>query len=84
MPAPGCETYGDPVSHSEQSTIKQDVCDQSLGEPAIVQRCGYQGPYNNLENMGWRTINGPFVSVWLHNVPWGAEDTMAAPEAKVG
>ncbi|KAE8728630.1 Sphingosine kinase 2 [Hibiscus syriacus] len=25
---------------------------------------------------------GPFVSIWLHNVPWGGEDIMAAPDAK--
>jgi sphingosine kinase len=28
-------------------------------------------------------MKGPFVSVWLHNVPWGAENTLAAPDAKV-
>ncbi|KAL1537477.1 Sphingosine kinase 1 [Salvia divinorum] len=26
-------------------------------------------------------IDGPFVSIWLHNVPWGAHDTKAAPDA---
>nr|GEW59425.1 sphingosine kinase 2-like isoform X1 [Tanacetum cinerariifolium] len=34
------------------------------------------------ENANWRKLNGPFVSVWLHNVPWGAENTLAAPDAK--
>ncbi|RVW46293.1 Sphingosine kinase 1 [Vitis vinifera] len=42
-----------------------------------------KGPNIELEKLQWRTIDGPFVSIWLHNVPWGGEDTLAAPDAKV-
>lgn len=49
-----------------------------------LQESSYRGPDINLQNLNWRTINGPFVSVWLHNVPWGSEDAKAAPDAKVG
>ncbi|XP_047938715.1 sphingosine kinase 1-like isoform X2 [Salvia hispanica] len=43
---------------------------------------GYQGPNVDIKSLNWRMIDGPFVSVWLHNVPWGAEDTKAAPDAE--
>lgn len=79
VPAPGSETYGQPSSYK-----KHDVHGPSQEELVKVQGHYYQGPDTNLENMEWRTIDGPFVSVWLHNVAWGGEDTMAAPHAKVG
>jgi sphingosine kinase len=27
-------------------------------------------------------MKGPFVTIWLHNVPWGSENTLTAPAAK--
>ncbi|KAL4585527.1 hypothetical protein LXL04_010149 [Taraxacum kok-saghyz] len=51
-------------------------------EPLKPRQHGYQGPKFDLKNLNWKKIDGPFVSVWLHNVPWGAENTMAAPDAK--
>lgn len=78
VPAPGSETYGEPTSYS-----KHGVRGPSQ-EELVKIRGHYRGPDTNLENMEWRTIHGPFVSVWLHNVAWGGEDTMAAPQAKVG
>ncbi|KAJ9563095.1 hypothetical protein OSB04_008255 [Centaurea solstitialis] len=71
VPAPGFEDVGEPSGS----------CVDSM-EP--LKRCqhGYQGPKVDLESLNWRKLNGPFVSVWLHNVPWGAENTMAAPDAK--
>ncbi|KAM7254909.1 hypothetical protein ACFE04_020150 [Oxalis oulophora] len=76
VPAPGFEQYGEPTSY-------RDTPIPSRQEQAIdSQLRGYQGPHVNLEKLEWRTINGPFVSIWLHNVPWGAENTMAAPDAK--
>lgn len=78
VPAPGSEDFGEPASYSNH-----DECSPSQEEPVKFGR-RYQGPDVNLENMEWRTIEGPFVSVWLHNVPWGSEDAMAAPQAKVG
>ncbi|PRQ28895.1 putative sphingosine kinase [Rosa chinensis] len=52
-------------------------------KPTKVRQLGYEGPDINLKNMNWRTIKRPFVSVWLHNVPWGGGDTRAAPDTKV-
>ncbi|KAJ4833902.1 Sphingosine kinase 1 [Turnera subulata] len=79
VPAPGFEAYGEPSSYSGESPAELN---SSLEQPGKTRRCGYQGPDVDLTTLNWRTINGPFVSVWLHNVPWGAEDTMAAPDAK--
>lgn len=74
MPAPGYETHGEPVSYSSHHGEEQTG----------VLSGGYQGPHVKLEELSWRAIDGPFVSIWLHNVPWGSEGTMAAPNAKVG
>ncbi|KAL7603810.1 hypothetical protein Lser_V15G16554 [Lactuca serriola] len=72
VPGPGFEDVGE----------SNDSCVDSM-EPLIMPRQhGYQGPNIDLKNLNWRKIEGPFVSVWLHNVPWGAENTMAAPDAK--
>lgn len=83
MPVPGFEAYGEPTNFHGKSTGEQNSHIPSEEDPAKAQQHGYQGPYIDLEDLDWRTINGPFVSVWLHNVPWGGEDTMAAPDAKV-
>ncbi|ESQ55218.1 hypothetical protein EUTSA_v10025052mg [Eutrema salsugineum] len=72
VPAPGFESYGQPASCS--SVDKES--------PISDKELGYQGPDAKLEDQEWREIKGPFVSVWLHNVPWGAENTLAAPNAK--
>ncbi|EXB51817.1 Sphingosine kinase 1 [Morus notabilis] len=82
VPAPGFEGYGEPTSYKSETTSKQNVGGPTEVEPVKLQRHGYQGPDSDLHIMDWRTINGPFVSVWLHNVPWGSENTMAAPQAK--
>ncbi|KAJ7968468.1 sphingosine kinase 1 [Quillaja saponaria] len=55
---------------------------EAYGEPTTYQKHGYKGPDISLENLNWKAINGPFISIWLHNVPWGSEDAMAAPNAK--
>jgi hypothetical protein len=34
-----------------------------------------QGPKINMKNLNWRIVNGPFISVWLHNVPLGVLKT---------
>lgn len=84
VPAPGFEAYGEPTSYKSESTSsKHNACSPSEAETMGVQGHGYQGTDIDLGNSDWRTISGPFVSVWLHNVPWGSEDTMAAPQAKV-
>jgi len=71
VPAPGFESYGQRASCSIDK-------EPSGSDKTLV----YQGPDSKLENLDWREMKGPFVSVWLHNVPWGAENTLAAPDAK--
>lgn len=72
MPAPGFEDVGEPNNLGIESI-----------EPIKAREHGYQGPKVELATLSWRKINGPFISIWLHNVPWAAENTMAAPNAKV-
>ena len=80
VPAPGFEDYGEPTSYPGEPTSEKSPTQE---ESLKIQRHGYLGSDVKLENMHWRTISGPFVSIWLHNVPWGSEDAMAAPNAKV-
>ncbi|KAK7400492.1 hypothetical protein VNO78_11700 [Psophocarpus tetragonolobus] len=82
VPAPGFEAYGETTGYPGTSTNKGSNNDLINGETVKLQRIGYQGPEIDLENLSWRVLNGPFISVWLHNVPWGAENTQAAPDAK--
>ncbi|CAN8231139.1 unnamed protein product [Cochlearia groenlandica] len=70
-PAPGFESFGQPASCSVGK-------ESSSSDTAL----GYRGPDKEFEDQEWREIKGPFVSVWLHNVPWSAENTLAAPDAK--
>ncbi|XBI29431.1 hypothetical protein VPH35_053417 [Triticum aestivum] len=73
VPAPGYEAYGDPVKQAETPIVEQN------GESQV---CSYQGPRAEFQCSDWRSINGPFVGVCVYNVPWAAENAMAAPEAK--
>lgn len=85
VPAPGFETFGDELSGQNGEFIQElGICNTIQEEPVKNQQYGYRHTNVDLENLNWRKIEGPFVSVWLHNVPWGSEDTMAAPDAKVG
>lgn len=61
----------------DESEMKSE--DELVRDP----KCGYQGPKVDMKSLNWRKIDGPFVSIWLHNVPWGGEDTLAAPDAEV-
>ncbi|OWM91304.1 hypothetical protein CDL15_Pgr000248 [Punica granatum] len=79
VPAPGYENHGEPARYSGE----QNVQSKGHGEEPVQVLCNaYRGPDIKLEELSWRTIDGPFVSIWLHNVPWGGEDTMAAPKAE--
>ncbi|WVZ68577.1 hypothetical protein U9M48_017503 [Paspalum notatum var. saurae] len=75
VPAPGYEAYGEPVKQVKNSII------ESL-EQGKSRLSSYPGPLVELQASDWRSIDGPFVAVWVNNVPWAAEDIMAAPEAK--
>ncbi|KAL6198077.1 hypothetical protein ACLB2K_027869 [Fragaria x ananassa] len=80
VPAPGFEGFGEPTSYEDGG--ESTNTDPTQEKPVKVRQLGYEGPDISLENMNWRTIKGPFVSVWLHNVPWGGEETKAAPDAE--
>ncbi|XP_028795382.1 sphingosine kinase 1 isoform X2 [Neltuma alba] len=83
VPAPGFEACGEPTSYNGKSTGKDNNHDLKEAEYIKLQSSCYRGPDINLENLNWRAIDGPFVSVWLHNVPWGSQDALAAPDAKL-
>ena len=81
IPAPGYEDVGDPVEQTTNGVstgIQEDGATDSNGET-----CGYVGPSIKEADRRWRSLNGPFVSVWLGNVPFASEDAMAAPKAEV-
>ncbi|KAK4340570.1 hypothetical protein RND71_039071 [Anisodus tanguticus] len=71
--APDYETFGEPA----------DVEGETISEvkSSFLQHKGYRGPAFHMKDFN-RKIEGPFVSIWLHNVPWGGEDALAAPDAK--
>lgn len=80
VPAPGYESYGEPLDLENKIVIDKE---SEINGPVKVSGHGYLGPKVDIKSLNWRKIDGPFVSIWLHNVPWGAEDTMAAPDAEV-
>lgn len=83
MPAPGFEAFGEPTSYTGKFTGKDNNQGQSEADYIKLRKSCYRGPDINLENLNWRALNGPFVSVWLHNVPWGSQGALAAPDAKL-
>lgn len=84
VPAPGFEAFGDELSGHTVECAK-GICARGQNQEGMIniQQHGYRDSNIDLQSLNWRTIEGPFISVWLHNVPWGSEDTMAAPDAKV-
>ncbi|CAL5062169.1 unnamed protein product [Urochloa decumbens] len=84
VPAPGYEEVGEPVEQTtscKQNGIstgsQEDKADDRNGETS-----GYPGPSIEEADLEWRSLSGPFVSVWLGNVPFASEDAMAAPKAE--
>ncbi|XP_057537188.1 sphingosine kinase 1-like [Amaranthus tricolor] len=81
VPASGYEDYTEKISQKVSSI--QDVPFSILNiKQTDGQASGHVGPDIDLKNMNWRTIEGPFVSVWIHNVRWGSEKALAAPNAQ--
>jgi len=76
VPAPGYESYGEPVKQVENSIV------ESLEQNGKSHPSSYPGPSVEFQASDWRFADGPFVAVWINDVPWAAEDVMAAPEAK--
>lgn len=82
VPASGYETYGEPITQgfcSSDTELRKD--DQ--GDTVNASSCGYQGLAVGADGCEWRCMNGPFIAVWINNVPWAGEDVMPAPNAKV-
>lgn len=74
IPARGYESYGEPTQLGSTSN----------SIPKSGEEIGYRGPtISSQNNCEWRSIKGPFISIWLHNVRWASTDTLAAPDAKV-
>ncbi|KAJ6827342.1 sphingosine kinase 1-like isoform X1 [Iris pallida] len=86
VPAPGYEMYGEPIQHDGEykgNTGIPNISKQHVqGDGESVSQGGYSGPPSCLESSQWRSLDGPFISVWLNNVPWASEKIMPAPEAK--
>ncbi|KAH6790542.1 sphingosine kinase 1 [Perilla frutescens var. frutescens] len=82
VPALGYESYGEPLDLENKIMIDDES--EMKSEDGVVRdrKYGYQGPEVDIKSLNWRKIDGPFVSIWLHNVPWGGEDTRAAPDAE--
>jgi sphingosine kinase len=75
VPAPGYEKYGERIQELDRA--------EASANDAGSESYGYQGASTEFEASEWRFIDGPFVTVWIHNVPWASEDVMAAPQAQV-
>lgn len=80
VPAPGSEDQAEQISQKLRSIHDLPSCNATEEQKATEK--SYQGPKLDMENVNWRSIEGPFVSIWLHNVPWGSQDAMPAPNAK--
>ncbi|CAO2178000.1 unnamed protein product [Urochloa humidicola] len=75
VPAPGYEAYGEPIKQVENFIVEYPE-KNGKSHPS-----SYPGPSVEFQDSDWRFVDGPFVAVWINNVPWAAEDIMAAPEA---
>ncbi|XP_020274972.1 sphingosine kinase 1-like [Asparagus officinalis] len=82
VPAPGYEAFGEPLEHNRNGEVVSSTSAQSHGNDSPAEQGGYQGPSICSNSLEWRYLDGPFVNVWLNNVPWSGEDIMPAPEAK--
>lgn len=82
IPAPGYEGYGEPVctEKENESFVKSAMINEVQENKGKSSDC--PGVLTSSENHEWKSINGNFDVVWLHNVPWASEDVMPAPHAK--
>uniref|UniRef100_A0A0E0LM81 DAGKc domain-containing protein n=1 Tax=Oryza punctata TaxID=4537 RepID=A0A0E0LM81_ORYPU len=86
VPAPGYEGFGDLVeqissckSNGASTGVQEDKSNDFNDET-----CAYTGPSIDEADHEWRSLDGPFVSVWVSGVPFASENVMTAPEAKFG
>jgi sphingosine kinase len=80
IPAPGHEGTGTPFNGELETTT---LLKSSEGDSdRTVLKNGYTGQLQTSSSQ-WHDLEGPFILVWLNNVPWCATDVKAAPNAKV-
>uniref|UniRef100_A0A0E0I2D4 DAGKc domain-containing protein n=1 Tax=Oryza nivara TaxID=4536 RepID=A0A0E0I2D4_ORYNI len=86
VPAPGYEGLGDLVE--QISSCKSNGASTGVQEDRSNdfndETCAYAGPSIDEADHEWRSLDGPFVSVWVSGVPFASENVMTAPEAKFG
>ncbi|XP_072988577.1 sphingosine kinase 2-like isoform X2 [Typha latifolia] len=82
VPAPGYEEYGEAIKQVDSPNGKTAFSEEGRGNNIKAQSHAYQGPLIEFEGSAWRSLDGPFISVWINNVPWVSEDAKLAPEAK--
>ena len=80
IPAPGYEGTGTPFNGELETTT---LLKSSEGDSdRIAVKNGYTGPLQTSSSQ-WRDLEGPFILIWLNNVPWCSTDIHTAPHAKV-
>ncbi|KAG0587837.1 hypothetical protein KC19_2G195200 [Ceratodon purpureus] len=82
IPAPGYEGTGTPFTEDLEETalLKSHEGDSDRS----LKKNGYHGALHELTKSGqWRHMEGPFINVWLNNVPFVGETVKSAPHAKV-
>ncbi|XP_051128912.1 sphingosine kinase 1-like isoform X2 [Andrographis paniculata] len=82
VPAPGYESFGEPLGLEDEIIVQEESEMKSVDAPIKNLDCSYQGPKVDAKSLNWRKVGGPFASIWLQNVPWGGEDSLAAPNAE--
>lgn len=83
VPAPGYEECGEPIKKVDVRKSDDNLSQEGQRNNAKPYCRSYHGPSVEFEDSEWRSLDGPFISAWVNNVPWCAEDFMSAPEAKV-
>lgn len=83
VPAPGYEEYGDPVRELDGLKRETVISLAASANGTGSKLHSYRGASTEFKASKWRYIDGPFVTVWIHNVPWASKDIMAAPQAQV-
>lgn len=82
VPAPGYEGTGTPF-HGELETttlLKSSDSDDSDNK-SLLRKNGYSGSLLTNSSQ-WRDMEGPFILIWLNNVPFTGEAMKSAPNAK--
>ncbi|KAF0906003.1 hypothetical protein E2562_009021 [Oryza meyeriana var. granulata] len=86
VPAPRYEGFGDPVEQvtSCKSNGASTGVQGDRSKDFNDETCAYTGPSIDEADLEWRSLDGPFVSVWVSGVTFASENVMTAPEANFG